>query len=93
MSVSELYFEIDVDNIYQIEIDSLKDCNYALNDCKIFKIIQNNIRSINKNLDNFLVTVNQYIGVFDIIVLTETRNISNLRLGYMNNYMKLKDKT
>ena len=50
------------------------------------KIFHTNIRSINKNFDNLLLTLNQYIGVFDIIVLTETWIVYNLNNFTINGY-------
>lgn len=51
-----------------------------------FKIIHINIRSISKNLDEFVVYLEQFPYKFDIIVLTETFKISSVEIFSLPGY-------
>lgn len=51
-----------------------------------FKIIQNNIRSIGKNLDEFRVFVEGLNTTFECIVLTETRQIHDPTVFHIDGY-------
>lgn len=52
----------------------------------LLKVMQMNIRSINKNLDNFLVLLESLNQNFDIIILTESWNIANTSQYNINGY-------
>lgn len=70
-------FEVE---IYQAEyLDRLVDLkNFDV--YKNFKIIHNNIRSMEKNFDELKLLLRTYPGEFHVIVLTETFTIPDLNL-------------
>lgn len=52
-----------------------------------FKLIHQNIRSVEKNLDEFNVFLHSLSCEFDCIVLTETRQLRNTNLYNMGEYV------
>lgn len=68
--------ELNIRNIDSIklkclEVNKIEDCYSILNPTYNFKVLSYNIRSINKNFDNFLVTLHRMNCYFDLIALTE----------------------
>lgn len=64
----------DLDTIY---CNSLSEYKRLTNDNENFSLINLNIRSINKNYDQFLILLQGFKKKFDIIILTETWAIRN----------------
>ena len=70
-------------------VDNFNQCSqvFKINeDFLNFKIMHNNIRSINKNLDEMKIILSQQEIHFDCIVLTETHQIENLALYNIEGY-------
>lgn len=66
---------------YKVEyVDEL--CDLERKDCmrSRFRIIHDNIRNIEKNLDEFKINLKTSINSFHVIVSTETLQISDLKL-------------
>lgn len=57
--------------------------NHKLTNLRIF---HTNIRSIDKNLDELLVLLEQFSDDFDVIILSETLNVEDLDLYKINSY-------
>ncbi|KAJ8938685.1 hypothetical protein NQ317_010176, partial [Molorchus minor] len=79
-------------NIEKIDTEILQNCNegnQVLNINNIFtnfKLLHNNIRSINKNLDEFKTYLQQFDFNYDFIILTETWEIIDLDSHQINGY-------
>lgn len=69
-------------NDYICCIEELDSLNIASN----FKIVHNNIRSIEKNFDEFKLLLRTYREEFNIVVLTETFIIADLELFKIEGY-------
>lgn len=68
-------FEVEIyQSRYLDHLNNLKDYEVA----KKFRIIHNNIRSIDRNLDEFKLLLRTYPENFHVIVLTETFAVSDL---------------
>lgn len=67
-----------IDQICDLE---MKDCTQSK-----FRIIHNNIRSVEKNLDEFKINLRTCIDKFHVVVLTETFQISDLRVYHIDGY-------
>lgn len=70
-------------------VENFTQCSqvYKINeDFLNFKMMHNNIRSINKNLDEMKMILSQQEIQFDCIVFSETHQIENLALYYMEGY-------
>lgn len=80
----------EIDNIQLIHSHLLKNpetCQTILQSLKNgFTVLTQNIRSINKNLDQFNVFLKRLNFMPDVIVLTESRLNQNSPLYYINNY-------
>lgn len=70
-----------VNNIH--EYNNITSCMNKINN---IKIIHNNIRSISKNFDEFAVLLREFESKFDIIILTETHEVSNINLYKLSGY-------
>lgn len=81
----------NVNKIHTNTVDNSKEYNSLVeikNDTYL-KIIHNNIRSICKNFDEFLVFLNQFNLEFDIIILSETFEIKNTDLYRLAGYSEI----
>lgn len=74
-------------NIETYVLDNAKECNdvYTINiDTQNFKIIQLNIRSVAKNLNQFKIFLAQFKFHYECVVLTETFNIADKEINMFN---------
>lgn len=80
-------FKVDTIKTY-----NLKNCKEAKEVLKInnsvnnFKILHNNIRSLNKNLDEFKIFLDNLDSDLDVIIFTETWNIVDINLYNIDGY-------
>lgn len=91
MNVLQYFDGIEEANEYYThESDSYADLRFNNSDNSLLKMIHLNIRSIGKNFDELVVLLEGLNQRFDLIILTETRNIEDLDLysipGYTNFY-------
>lgn len=70
--------DMDEDCVFQHSLNNTDELDNFVVRNKRFKILQHNIRSIHKNLDTLLATLNKHKESFDVIILSETREITNL---------------
>lgn len=74
-------------NNYELQIfESVTQCNFFKDPLNELNIIHVNIRSINKNYDNFLAYIASLQTEFDIMLLSETLAVYNLNDFQINNY-------
>ena len=52
----------------------------------IINIYQLNIRSLNKNFDEFLISINDFVKDLDVIILTETWKVANIDCFKIQNF-------
>lgn len=73
------------------QVQNLKDCKplFQTNNTDDLKIISCNIRSLNKNLDEFKILLNDINYEFDIIIFTETWKIDCVSLFSITGYKSI----
>lgn len=72
-----------------VEISDIKQFNNIFdikNAQGTFSVYHNNIRSIQKNFEQFEVYISEYHNFFSCIILTETWNITNINLFKIDGY-------
>ena len=87
MNIQSLINEIDNENITQKSLNNFDELRKELtHDHETLNIIHTNIRSIHKNFDNFCTSLDTNQQKFDVIILTETRNLINSKLFEIPGY-------
>ena len=67
-------------------VKNINEYNQLNNNSMDLRIFQTNIRSIDKNLDELMVLLEQFSNKLDVIVLSETFHVADLDLYKINSY-------
>lgn len=80
-------FEVDTTDTYTLaNYSEAKEVLNINNNVNNFKILHNNIRSLNKNLDEFKIILQGLDSDLDVVIFTETWKIADINLYQINGY-------